>query len=330
MESFQETVGGLKDAMEDINESIRGILLQKYYSMKNSQGSRVVKVQVLGVNNRNNGNTIPNNQNHYGRMTKIDILKFHGKDAGLSEAYAVSLFIRGLKKETKVVVDEEFEVLEKNFPSDDGDQLGSLEQIEETVPKTEMIAQISLNALIGLALSQDSGKVITWSTRDCEAEVFQVNNDDTVVAQRWLEDKQPEVKTNMDCLVKEREKVHLGIKVGANITVTGVPGQKGAEGGPRFEVSALDEDVEYRLCLSVSPKHLEEEHVTWAQFGKKWDKNETLQEFDQAMDLQCVETVSGFPLTPSKFQGDDVTTFGDEVKVADLKKPIKDLVGWRR
>ncbi|GKC91386.1 hypothetical protein Tco_1152035, partial [Tanacetum coccineum] len=38
-----------------------------------------------------------------------------------------------------------------------------------------------------------------------------------------------EEKTNTDCLVKEQEKVHLGIKMGANITVTGVPGQEGAE-----------------------------------------------------------------------------------------------------
>ncbi|GKA37855.1 hypothetical protein Tco_0724420 [Tanacetum coccineum] len=66
--------------------------------------------------------------------------------------------------------------------------------------------------------------------RDREAEVFQVSNDDTAVAQRWLEDKQPEEKTNTNCLVNEREKVHLGIKVGANITVTGVPGQEGADG----------------------------------------------------------------------------------------------------
>ncbi|GJZ63780.1 hypothetical protein Tco_0620201 [Tanacetum coccineum] len=41
---------------------------------------------------------------------------------------------------------------------------------------------------------------------DREAEVFQVSNDDTAVAQRWLEDKQPKKKTNMDCLVKEQEK----------------------------------------------------------------------------------------------------------------------------
>ncbi|GKD53986.1 hypothetical protein Tco_1287373 [Tanacetum coccineum] len=65
---------------------------------------------------------------------------------------------------------------------------------------------------------------------DREAEVFQVSNDDAAVAQRRLEDKQLEEKTNTDCLVKEQEKVHLGIKVGANITVTGVPGQEGAKG----------------------------------------------------------------------------------------------------
>ncbi|GJX68386.1 hypothetical protein Tco_0304113 [Tanacetum coccineum] len=41
---------------------------------------------------------------------------------------------------------------------------------------------------------------------DREAEVFQVSNDDTVVAQRRLEDKQPEEKTNTDCLVKEQKK----------------------------------------------------------------------------------------------------------------------------
>ncbi|GJX07209.1 hypothetical protein Tco_0195141 [Tanacetum coccineum] len=64
---------------------------------------------------------------------------------------------------------------------------------------------------------------------NCEAEVFQVSNDDAAMAQRWLKDKQLEAKTNMDCLVKEQEKVHLGIKVGANITVTEVTGQEGAK-----------------------------------------------------------------------------------------------------
>nr|GEZ22776.1 zinc finger, CCHC-type [Tanacetum cinerariifolium] len=63
-----------------------------------------------------------------------------------------------------------------------------------------------------------------------EAEVFQVSNDDAAVAQRWLEDKQLEERTNMYCLVKEYEKVHFGIKVEADITVTEVPGQEGPEG----------------------------------------------------------------------------------------------------
>ncbi|GJS24353.1 hypothetical protein Tco_0452985 [Tanacetum coccineum] len=41
---------------------------------------------------------------------------------------------------------------------------------------------------------------------DREAEVFQVSNDDTAVVQRRLKDKQPEEKTNTDCLVKGQEK----------------------------------------------------------------------------------------------------------------------------
>ncbi|GJZ21984.1 zinc finger, CCHC-type containing protein [Tanacetum coccineum] len=64
---------------------------------------------------------------------------------------------------------------------------------------------------------------------DRKAEVFQVTNDDDAVAQRRLKDKQLEEIINMNCLVKKQEKVHLGIKVGANIMVTGVPGKEGAE-----------------------------------------------------------------------------------------------------
>ncbi|GKE01343.1 hypothetical protein Tco_1389326 [Tanacetum coccineum] len=39
-----------------------------------------------------------------------------------------------------------------------------------------------------------------------ETGVHGVSNDDTAVAQRWLEDKKPEEKTNTNCLVKEQEK----------------------------------------------------------------------------------------------------------------------------
>nr|GEU90640.1 zinc finger, CCHC-type [Tanacetum cinerariifolium] len=41
--------------------------------------------------------------------------------------------------------------------------------------------------------------------RDHEAEVFHVSNNNSAVAQRWLKDKQPEEKTNTNCLVKEHE-----------------------------------------------------------------------------------------------------------------------------
>ncbi|GJT73434.1 hypothetical protein Tco_1032720 [Tanacetum coccineum] len=50
--------------------------------------------------------------------------------------------------------------------------------------------------------------------KDREAEVFQVSNDDTAVAQRRLKDKQPEEKTNTDCLVNEKEmECHTGWKI---------------------------------------------------------------------------------------------------------------------
>ncbi|GJZ65320.1 pentatricopeptide repeat-containing protein [Tanacetum coccineum] len=93
---------------------------------------------------------------------------------------------------------------------------------------------------------EDSRKVITWSTRyikvvdmrwkdqsfkvdkrvwfevelhgvqgNLKAEGFQVSNNDTAVAQKWLEDKQAKEKTNTDCLVKEREKgFYLVTKMG--------------------------------------------------------------------------------------------------------------------
>nr|GEV36289.1 retrovirus-related Pol polyprotein from transposon TNT 1-94 [Tanacetum cinerariifolium] len=79
-----------------------------------------------------------------------------------------------------------------------------------------------------------------------EAEVFQVSNDDAAVAQRCLEDKQLEEKTNTDCLVKEQENVHLGKKVRANIMVTGVPGQEGAEGNVA-EKKKVKESMEANL-----------------------------------------------------------------------------------
>ncbi|GJS09265.1 hypothetical protein Tco_0366061 [Tanacetum coccineum] len=83
--------------------------------------------------------------------------------------------------------------------------------------------------------------------RDRKAEVFQVSNDDTAVAQRRLEDKQLEEKTNMDCLVKEREKVHIGIKVGENITVTEVPGQEGAEGRRHIDLESHQRDLQLEV-----------------------------------------------------------------------------------
>ncbi|GJS16905.1 hypothetical protein Tco_0411377 [Tanacetum coccineum] len=56
---------------------------------------------------------------------------------------------------------------------------------------------------------------------------------------------------------------------------------------------------------------------------KKRDEDTTLQDFDGAWSLHCVEMTSQFHLTPSHLEGDDVTIFGDVVAIADLRKPEK-------
>ncbi|GJT95122.1 hypothetical protein Tco_1090640 [Tanacetum coccineum] len=60
---------------------------------------------------------------------------------------------------------------------------------------------------------------------DREAKVFQVSNDDTAVAQRWLEDKQPEEKTNTNCLRSTQQCTKSG--VAKHLGVTGLQQQNG-------------------------------------------------------------------------------------------------------
>ncbi|GJW23026.1 photosystem II CP47 chlorophyll apoprotein [Tanacetum coccineum] len=92
----------------------------------------------------------------------------------------------------------------------------------------------------------------------------------------------------------------------------------------------LDAQVEFGAFQKLGDpttkrQHWKKKHVTWARFGKKWDKNATLQDFDGALDLQCVETASQFPLMLSKLEGNDVTIFYDDVKV--LKDRMREWVG---
>nr|GEU44353.1 hypothetical protein [Tanacetum cinerariifolium] len=97
--------------------------------------------------------------------------------------------------------------------------------------------------------------------KDRKAEVFQVSNDDTTVAQRRLEDKQSEEKTNTDCIIKEKEKVHYGVDVGAVIMKIKVLGQEGAKGNDAEMyrednneaafVAGLKEDMDIRSDVYV-------------------------------------------------------------------------------
>ncbi|GJR34596.1 hypothetical protein Tco_1210280 [Tanacetum coccineum] len=81
--------------------------------------------------------------------------------------------------------------------------------------------------------------------RNRKAEVFQVSNDDVVVAQRRLEDKQLEEKTNTECLIKGQEKKVME-SMEANLGK--LLKQK------KVMESMEAKDVEYRLCLIVTPK----------------------------------------------------------------------------
>ncbi|GJT24547.1 zinc finger, CCHC-type containing protein [Tanacetum coccineum] len=70
-----------------------------------------------------------------------------------------------------------------------------------------MNTRLNIEKLVGNIVQKHGGsKQVELAQGDREAEVFQVSNDDTTVAQRRLEDKQPKEKTNTDCLVKEQEK----------------------------------------------------------------------------------------------------------------------------
>ncbi|GJX00341.1 reverse transcriptase domain-containing protein [Tanacetum coccineum] len=106
------------------------------------------------------------------------------------------------------------------------------------------------------------------------------------------------------------------------------------------------------LIATAFGKHLEEKHVTWAQFGKKLDKNTTFQVGDFHPDAFTKISDGGdvtarwrrrhkIPLTLSRshsdgvtiadmkkpFDSDDVTTTSDIVTIADMRKPLEDSTG---
>ncbi|GJX92173.1 hypothetical protein Tco_0345499 [Tanacetum coccineum] len=88
---------------------------------------------------------------------------------------------------------------------------------------------------------------------DREAEVFQVSNDDTAVAQRWLEDKQSKEKTNtLTALLKEQEKgivrllkINTGIQV-QNGLVDEINVTLFAKGSGALQNMGFNESEEYK------------------------------------------------------------------------------------
>ncbi|GKB03438.1 hypothetical protein Tco_0831581 [Tanacetum coccineum] len=71
--------------------------------------------------------------------------------------------------------------------------------------------------------------------------------------------------------------------------------------------------------------YLEEIHVPWAQFGKKWDKITTLHDEGLKNLLQTVEMASGFLTTPSGLQSNGIRILATASERSRLKETPDDL-----
>ncbi|GJY67020.1 hypothetical protein Tco_0469258 [Tanacetum coccineum] len=174
----------------------------------------------------------------------------YGKESLIMEDVLATLISRELKKRTEGTKEETGDGLYARGRSTKERQFNGRSQLcstrrvrrDQILNSSDDEGNTNLRSLGGIRLYMTE----LGAQGDREAEVFQVSNDDAVVAQRRLGDKQPEEKTNMDCLVNEQEKVHLGIKMGANITVIRVPSQEGAEGNV-VEKKKVKESMEANL-----------------------------------------------------------------------------------
>nr|GEW35549.1 hypothetical protein [Tanacetum cinerariifolium] len=91
--------------------------------------------------------------------------------------------------------------------------------------------------------------------RDHKVEVFHVSNDDTIVAQRRLEDKQPEEKTNTDCLVLHGFEFE-------------VEPQKNVDQGAGLQEVQTQNLMDYQLARD------REQHLACEKFRYREDSNE--------------------------------------------------------
>ncbi|GJV37837.1 hypothetical protein Tco_1410314 [Tanacetum coccineum] len=145
----------------------------------------------------------------------------------------------------------------------------------------------------------------------------QDSNDDAAVAQRRLENKQLEEKTNTDFLVKDQEK--------GNYRST-MPSR---QGGPRFEVPARGKDAEYQLCLNVTPKDRYRGDNNMAALGVVAVIEEYIHESLTFRDAVACEVISKWIFDKSSdFQGYAVLAEGYLPKWYFLMKEDMDTRSW--
>nr|GEU45198.1 hypothetical protein [Tanacetum cinerariifolium] len=102
--------------------------------------------------------------------------------------------------------------------------------------------------------------------------------------------------------------------------------------------------IDFRKIWEAFGKHLEEKHMNWSRFGKKLDKNTTLQAHDFHSDRlhkKCLESEASNQVRDFseheegvricydvvKSKGQRVTTTSDVVTMTDKEKPLEDWAG---
>ncbi|GJT69881.1 probable serine/threonine-protein kinase [Tanacetum coccineum] len=136
--------------------------------------------------------------------------------------------------------------LEGQFSNDDGTELVRLaSRCLQYEPRERPNFKSAVSALVSLQKeTEDIRSKLNIGFKKSDYLEYKVSNDDTAVAQRWLEDKQPEEKTNTDCLVKEREKVPSQVLMGIQTTDSFTPRSSLGEACLRLDLTAMHEIME--------------------------------------------------------------------------------------
>ncbi|GJR87712.1 retrotransposon ORF1 [Tanacetum coccineum] len=160
---------------------------------------------------------------------------------------------------------------------------------------------------------------------DREAEVFQVSNDDTAVAQRRLEDKQPEEKTHTDCLRSKQQ--CMKSRVAKHLGVAGIQQQNGLVDETNVTLFAKDRsshchEVDHNTRYGVSDTRMvkEAECASYAS-ARAWMLYQHVEEGFMTNELRDLNAEESWALL------EDLALYDNESwnDPRDFAKPVKEI-----